>query len=342
MEYLDHFGIKVPRKAVKFKTFFGIPIPKEYGEELPESGRDYVHKNVTTCLDIGTIISKGRNRIVDIKKDTTDRSQHAVRRFYSSLHTLAVRYPDVETCTDAFVDNTLDMLGFNHIDPNVSIIPGTSFKLPISGVNKRARPDVLVEYTTEVGGRSVLLIHEDKNMVVGAGVRHHAVPQLVAEAIAVFISNNPAGSSIQEEVMYGVTMLGTTPRFYKIPITRELVDLVESGKSAKTWMEAKNGELLDKDPIMCKITWCNPVMGDTYQGNVGATSVASNRSDFKRYLRSYEALRRLVTARFKEISKDDLIFSDVGTSPDEVDSSDNDEESTSSDDEEPSDTDDEN
>lgn len=53
-------------------------------------------------------------------------------------------------------------------------------------------------------------------------------PQLIAEAIAAFYENNkalrPAGlPTLQSKTFAGITMVGTAPTFYKIPVTEELL-----------------------------------------------------------------------------------------------------------------------
>jgi hypothetical protein len=302
--YLEYFGIEVSTQGTKFKDFFGIPKPRDYGVGLSEASRSYVSNNVAKCLEIGPLMIGDRNRIASIKRVTEDAGMHAVHRFYTNLEILYNRYPNVKRCTDSMIINTLDMLGFNRIDPRLRIMPSTTFVLPISNTRKLAIPDVLAEYTSPRGSRIVLLIHETKDMSMGEGRLHHALPQLVAEAIAVFRSNNPIGSHVREETIYGVTVLGTASTFYKIPVTVELATLVESGESAEAFATSRNRDT----STMCEITWCSPVV--FYHAHGIAASIAYSTHIFRRYLRSYEALRRLVASRLAEISRDDPIPSD--------------------------------
>jgi hypothetical protein len=53
-------------------------------------------------------------------------------------------------------------------------------------------------------------------------------PQLIAEAIAAFYENNKALRAaglptLQSKTFAGITMVGTAPTFYKIPVTEELL-----------------------------------------------------------------------------------------------------------------------
>ncbi|KZP23708.1 hypothetical protein FIBSPDRAFT_737090, partial [Athelia psychrophila] len=56
-------------------------------------------------------------------------------------------------------------------------------------------------------------------------------PHLIAEAIAAFSYNNKAGrqSSLQplsKAMMPGITMVGSAPVFYNIPVTQELLTAI--------------------------------------------------------------------------------------------------------------------
>ncbi|KAK0462365.1 uncharacterized protein EV420DRAFT_1761604 [Desarmillaria tabescens] len=78
------------------------------------------------------------------------------------------------------------------------------------------------------------------------GEQHHAKtdvypePQLIAEAIAASQANNDKRTRIlgqdpiAHKIMPGITMTGTSPVFYKIPVTTELADSVSMGQYPPT------------------------------------------------------------------------------------------------------------
>ncbi|TFK81058.1 hypothetical protein K466DRAFT_532260 [Polyporus arcularius HHB13444] len=77
----------------------------------------------------------------------------------------------------------------------------------------------------------ILLVQEDKSL---GGNLSSAECQLVAEAIAAFAQNNKRRQLcdmpiIESKVMPGITLIGTTPIFYKIPVSVELVRHVARG-----------------------------------------------------------------------------------------------------------------
>ncbi|KAF8332395.1 uncharacterized protein EI90DRAFT_3055506 [Cantharellus anzutake] len=78
----------------------------------------------------------------------------------------------------------------------------------------------------------LLLVQEDKRYEEGDGADPEA--QLIAEAIAAFDTNNKQRvradlDSLDEKIMPGITMMGTAPTFYKIPVTNDLQQHVAQG-----------------------------------------------------------------------------------------------------------------
>jgi hypothetical protein len=99
------------------------------------------------------------------------------------------------------------------------------------GEEHNALTNVCVEDENEI-----LLIVQDDKRCVGRG---HPEAQLVAEAIAGFYQNNLRRAKHKRPLMKsgsmaGVTMCGTSPIFYKIPITQDLVDCIKLGMEPNT------------------------------------------------------------------------------------------------------------
>ncbi|KZT20893.1 hypothetical protein NEOLEDRAFT_1100122 [Neolentinus lepideus HHB14362 ss-1] len=83
--------------------------------------------------------------------------------------------------------------------------------------------------------RYSLLVQEDKRHMYGGD----PVPQLIAEAIAAFYQNNRDRMDanivpLLSAVILGITMTGTSPTFYKIPVSEELLTPVFSGQYPAT------------------------------------------------------------------------------------------------------------
>ena len=134
--------------------------------------------------------------------------------------------PTQESATDDFTAHLLKILGYA---PRPRVIR-TRNDIPflICGEYRKARTDVCI------------LSRDGINLVVQEDKRHFEImeplPQLVAEAIAAFQDNNATCARvlrqppITSKVMAGIEMTGTFPKFYKIPVTEELVTGVETAQ----------------------------------------------------------------------------------------------------------------
>jgi hypothetical protein len=76
----------------------------------------------------------------------------------------------------------------------------------------------------------ILIVQEDKRYIDATDPR----TQLVVAAIAGFYQNNLRRGDnslpmLKSQIMAGMTICGTSPKFYKIPITQDLVDCVLMG-----------------------------------------------------------------------------------------------------------------
>jgi len=82
----------------------------------------------------------------------------------------------------------------------------------------------------------LLLVQEDKRHKEGKDPE----PQLIAGAIAVFQANNTKQTrvlgeeAIDAKVMPGITLVGSSPTFYKIPVTKQLAQAVVLGRFPTT------------------------------------------------------------------------------------------------------------
>ncbi|KAF7372156.1 hypothetical protein MVEN_00074700 [Mycena venus] len=130
-----------------------------------------------------------------------------------------------ESAVDDFAVLLLQELGY--VPVGRVIRTRKDIPLVICGENRHAKTDVCI---IDDGG-ILLLVQEDKRHADGG----NPVPQLVAEAIAAFHSNNVTREQtlglppLPSKVVPGITMKGTSPIFFKLPISQELVSAVIGG-----------------------------------------------------------------------------------------------------------------
>ncbi|KAF8589536.1 hypothetical protein K439DRAFT_1612752 [Ramaria rubella] len=132
----------------------------------------------------------------------------------------------------AFDDFTVELLRLLNYNSKGQIFR-TRKDLPLlmCGESMKAKPNLCIIDTDQWG--IILLIEEDKHL---SNVEAHA--QLVAEAIACFAYNNEHRQCTQlpelsRMVIPGVTLVGTSPNFFKIPVTRDLEYTVCHGVAPK-------------------------------------------------------------------------------------------------------------
>jgi hypothetical protein len=138
--------------------------------------------------------------------------------------------PTEESAVNDFAVHLLTMLGYAprpRMTRTRADIP-----LTICGELCHAKTDVCV-----VDGQDILLlVQEDKQHKE----RKDPEPQLIAEAIAAFQANNTRRThvlgqdAIDAKVMPGITLVGSSPTFYKIPITKEFAQAVVLGRFPAT------------------------------------------------------------------------------------------------------------
>jgi len=184
-----------------FGTFFGQPLPTlEPSELLTKQSAD----EIENAEDYQVI------RFMDLAMD---------------------RVPNEESKVAQFTDKLLGVLGYETLAK--SVITPQEMPLFICGASRHVTADVCITDTSEI----LLVVQEDKRHMDDSG---DPEPQLIAEAIAAFQFNNFKRTRILNEpaltskVMAGITMLGTAPSFFKIPVTQELISAVELGEYPST------------------------------------------------------------------------------------------------------------
>jgi len=134
-----------------------------------------------------------------------------------------------ESAVDTFVSKLLEQSGYDAEDRIIFIRHALPFV--ICGTTSLAQTDVCIMDDNEI----LLLVQEDKR----ATSIKDPEPQVIAEAIAAFALNNKTRQKYNlqpcnEAVIPAMTMTGTYPIFYKIPITTQLSQAIQQGTYPQT------------------------------------------------------------------------------------------------------------
>jgi len=130
-----------------------------------------------------------------------------------------------ESAVDQFAYELLKRLRYDSEDK--IIIIRRAFPFVICGETRQAQTDLCIVDDNEV----VLLVQEDKRL----SSNKDPEPQLIAEAIAAFNNNNAARIRDlklppHESITFpAITLIGTSPAFYKIKVTKQLSEAVRNG-----------------------------------------------------------------------------------------------------------------
>jgi len=143
--------------------------------------------------------------------------------FFSYLEDAMAIPPEEESSVDDFVAFILRLMNYNDGRRLIRLRKELGFEM--CGQRVDAQTDVCItERSPTTGVRYLLLVQEDKRHIS----RDDPEQQLVAEAIAAFSENNKALRAaglptLQSKTMAGITMVGSAPIFYKVPVTEELL-----------------------------------------------------------------------------------------------------------------------
>lgn len=138
--------------------------------------------------------------------------------------------PEQESAVDDFAVELLWMMGYAKRPRLVRSHMDIDFD--ICGEDRRAQIDVCVVDDIHI----LLLVQENKHHMT----QKDPVPQLIAKAIAAFQANNTKRTHllgqdpITHKIIPGIVMTGTSPVFFKIPVTIELANSVSMGEYPPT------------------------------------------------------------------------------------------------------------
>jgi hypothetical protein len=138
--------------------------------------------------------------------------------------------PAAESAVDDFAVHLLTLLGY--VPRTRMTRTRTDIPLLICGEQRHAKTDVCIVDSDDI----LLLVQEDKRHKESKDPE----PQLMAEAIAAFQTNNARRmrvlglEPVVAKLMPGITLKGSSPIFYKIPVTAALAQAVALGAYPET------------------------------------------------------------------------------------------------------------
>lgn len=135
--------------------------------------------------------------------------------------------PGEESAVDDFTMQLLRVMGHAGRALGRDLRSHKDIPLFICGEGRYAKTDVCV---MDANGYLLLVLEDKRHLEI-----MDPVPQLIAAAIAAVQSNNRnrdlrSLDPLDVKVMAGITMTGTSPTFFKIPVTLELIEAVQRGE----------------------------------------------------------------------------------------------------------------
>ncbi|KAJ8456961.1 hypothetical protein ONZ45_g18512 [Pleurotus djamor] len=149
--------------------------------------------------------------------------------FFALLEDAMSLTPGQESSVDDFARFLLELLGY---DSGKRVIHSRrELNFTMCGQRVDAKTDICVMRRIGLGAQYVLLVQEDKRHLFP----NDPEPQLIAAACAAFAENNAVRSRarvplLDKMTFPGITLVGSTPTFYKITVTKGLIIALATGQ----------------------------------------------------------------------------------------------------------------
>ncbi|KAK7059326.1 hypothetical protein R3P38DRAFT_2679091 [Favolaschia claudopus] len=192
--------------------------------ELDAYNIHVVYQNAPTFFQVPTLPSATVHHDILHSTGSAQATDPAVYQVLRTME-LAMFANTEESAVDDFAFLLLQALGYLPIGRVVRT--RKDLPLVICGEQRHAQTDVCIVDAASI----LLLVQEDKKQADGGD----PIPQLVAEAIGAFQSNNLTRvqalglDPLPAKIIPGITMKGTSPIFFKIPVSAELTAAVRGG-----------------------------------------------------------------------------------------------------------------
>ncbi|KAF8575927.1 hypothetical protein K439DRAFT_1623233 [Ramaria rubella] len=155
---------------------------------------------------------------------------------------------DAKPSVDWFASKILEFMGYTSYHRQVQLHRNMMFT--ICGEKRWAKADItpVTVPHPRTHRATILLVEEDKKARKGEPIK-----QMVPQALAAFQHNNRMRElrgvlprEFQEQVIPAITLVGTTPTFYKVPVTLALMEAVGTGQYPTfiTWIQRYKPEVV--------------------------------------------------------------------------------------------------
>ncbi|KAJ3317803.1 hypothetical protein HDV06_001123 [Boothiomyces sp. JEL0866] len=257
---LLNLGIDI-QEITKFKEFFEKDIPIKYSK-----------KEIEKFLNIDFSLIKSDDDFKNLIKKT--KKYKDINKLIRSM-LLVYNQNDDEPIVDEMAKDFFNLLGF--YDNETIYIHGPK-NINMLMTNKKifAKPDICIE---KISNNILLLVQEDKSMFTGRDVNNDAEAQLVAEMLSAYNNNINIKLQLKEEnalepqTLYGITLLGTYPTFYKFTISKNILDHIS------------NGDIVDEKIYTC------------YKYSIGKKDINflfNEKSNIRKFVECLEVLKLII------------------------------------------------
>lgn len=210
-----------------------MPSPKSGKDWTPNDliayGINVVYQDSATFFEIPSLPAPdvGNEILTSVDAETAEHDGA-----YTLLGTtdLAMTTPHGQASAVAdFVVQLFRVLGYTGRAVGRVARTGNDLSFWVCGEERRAKTDACI---VDASGNIVLLVQEDKQHLGDTDPE----PKLIASAIAALSIKNKTRQRVlgmeirQDKVFPGITMMGTMPIFYKIPVYKDLIHDVQTGR----------------------------------------------------------------------------------------------------------------
>ena len=224
------------RRRLSFDLIHGLPLAftqvwQRLGpNELLAYNIDIQFQDAATFFGVNPLPQPAVADEVLTRLNADDMTNDSNYKFVRYMDLAMDPVPAEESAVDDFAVCLLTLLGY--VPRSRMTRTRADIPLTICGEQCHAKTDVCVVDGDDI----LLLVQEDKRHKE----RKDPEPQLIAAAIAAFQANNTrytrvlGQGAIDAKVMPGITLVGSSPTFYKTPVTKELAQAVALGQFPAT------------------------------------------------------------------------------------------------------------
>jgi hypothetical protein len=176
--------------------------------------------------ELGSIDHLDPNLFTSVDPTIATNLSKETYRFLAYLDLASRANAGQESAINDLARSTLEITGFDQ----TGTILRTRYDIPliICGENRTAKSDVCLVHLNSM---ILLVVQEDK----AASSSSDPEPQVIAEAIATFQQNDRKRENLgllplDMMTIPCITMVGTRPFFYQVPVTRQLSECVAEGQ----------------------------------------------------------------------------------------------------------------